>query len=102
MLYDSCARNRFEGNSFVANQTPLTLVGRRTDTQFDGNYWSDNGEPDLDGDGRTDLAIDNQGDCDAGFYARPASDSRSASLPIPECSRMRTRPTNQAAMAESE
>ena len=54
VLYDSCAGNRFEGNSFVANQTPLTLVGRRTDTRFDGNYWSDNGEPDLDGDGRCD------------------------------------------------
>jgi nitrous oxidase accessory protein len=54
VLYDSCAGNRFEGNSFVANQTPLTLVGRRTDTIFDGNYWSDNGEPDLDGDGRSD------------------------------------------------
>ncbi len=54
VLYDSCAGNRFEGNSFVANQSPLTLVGRRTDTRFDGNYWSDNGEPDLDGDGRSD------------------------------------------------
>ncbi len=54
VLYDSCAGNRFEGNSFVANQTPLTLVGRRTDTRFDGNYWSDNGQPDLDGDGRAD------------------------------------------------
>jgi len=54
VLYDSCARNRFEGNSFVANLTPLQLVGRRTDTAFDGNYWSDNAEPDLDGDGRSD------------------------------------------------
>ena len=49
MLYDSCARNRFEGNSFVANLTPLVLVGRRTDTVFSGNYWSDAREPDLDG-----------------------------------------------------
>src|SRR5262249_36083602 len=40
--------------SFVANLTPLTLVGRRTDTVFDGNYWSENAEPDLDGDGRSD------------------------------------------------
>jgi nitrous oxidase accessory protein len=54
VLYDSCAGNRFEGNSFVGNLTPLTLVGRRTDTILDGNYWSDNGEPDLDGDGRSD------------------------------------------------
>ena len=55
VLFASCARNRFETNSFVANLTPLTLVGTRTDTLFDGNYWSDNGEPDLDGDGRSDL-----------------------------------------------
>jgi nitrous oxidase accessory protein len=54
VLYDSAGNTRFEGNSFVANLTPLTLVGRRTDTVFEGNYWSDNGELDLDGDGRSD------------------------------------------------
>ena len=54
VLYDSCAENRFDDNLFVANMTPLTLVGRRTDTDFDGNYWSGNDEPDLDGDGRSD------------------------------------------------
>jgi len=54
VLYDSCSGNRFEGNSFVANMTPLTLVGRRTDTVFAGNYWSDNDTPDLDGDGFSD------------------------------------------------
>ena len=54
VLYDSCGGNRFEDNIFVANLTPLTLVGRRTDTVFDGNYWSGNDEPDLDGDGRSD------------------------------------------------
>ena len=54
VLYDSCGGNRFEGNSFVGNMTPLFLVGKRTDTLFDGNYWSDNDEPDLDGDGRSD------------------------------------------------
>jgi nitrous oxidase accessory protein len=54
VLYDSCGENRFEGNSFVGNLSPLALVGRRTDTVFDGNYWSDNDEPDLDGDGRSD------------------------------------------------
>jgi len=51
VLYDSCAGNRFEGNSFIANMTPLLLVGRRTDTVFAGNYWSGNDEADLDGDG---------------------------------------------------
>jgi nitrous oxidase accessory protein len=54
VLYDSCADNRFESNAFVGNLSPLTLVGRRTDTRFDGNFWSDNDQPDLDGDGRTD------------------------------------------------
>lgn len=54
VLYDSVSETRFEGNSFVANLTPLTLVGRRTDTRFDGNYWSGNREPDLDGDGHSD------------------------------------------------
>lgn len=54
VLYDSCAGVRFEGNSFVANLTPLTLSGKRTDTVFLGNYWSENDEPDLDGDGVSD------------------------------------------------
>ena len=47
-------QNRITGNSFVGNLTPLTLVGKQTDTVFDGNYWSENREPDLDGDGRCD------------------------------------------------
>jgi nitrous oxidase accessory protein len=54
VLYDSCSRTRITGNAFVGNLTPLDLVGRRTDTDFDGNYWSGNREVDLDGDGRTD------------------------------------------------
>jgi nitrous oxidase accessory protein len=54
VLYDSCANNRITGNSFVGNMTPLFLVGRRTDTVFEGNYWSGNDEPDLDGDGFSD------------------------------------------------
>jgi nitrous oxidase accessory protein len=54
VLYDSSGQVRFEENSFVSNLTPLVLVGRRTDTVFEGNYWSDNEEPDLDGDGRSD------------------------------------------------
>jgi nitrous oxidase accessory protein len=54
VLYDSCGDVRFEQNVFVGNLTPLDLVGRRTDTRFDGNYWSGNREPDLDGDGRSD------------------------------------------------
>jgi nitrous oxidase accessory protein len=54
VLYDSCAGNRITGNAFIGNLTPLDLVGRRTDTAFDGNYWSGNREPDLDGDGVSD------------------------------------------------
>lgn len=54
VAFDSIVGTRFEGNSFVGNMTPLMLVGRRTDTVFEGNYWSTNGEPDLDGDGYSD------------------------------------------------
>jgi nitrous oxidase accessory protein len=54
VLYQGSERNRFEGNSFVGNRSPLDLVGRRTDTVFSGNYYSGNDEPDLDGDGRSD------------------------------------------------
>jgi nitrous oxidase accessory protein len=54
VLYDSSSATTFEGNAFVANLTPLSLVGRRTDAVFDRNYWSDHGDPDLDGDGIAD------------------------------------------------
>lgn len=54
VIYDSSHGNRFEGNSFVGNLSPLQLSGRRTDTVFDGNYWSDDEGLDLDGDGRRD------------------------------------------------
>ena len=54
ILYDSNTGVRFEGNSFIANLSPLQLVGRRTDTVVRGNYWSDHGQPDLDADGFAD------------------------------------------------
>jgi nitrous oxidase accessory protein len=54
VLYDIEGGHRFEGNSFVGYMSPLNLVGKRTDTVFTGNYWSDNHELDLDGDGRSD------------------------------------------------
>lgn len=54
VVYDSSGGNRFTANSFVGNLTPLSLSGKRTDTVFDGNYWSDHGVPDLDGDGVSD------------------------------------------------
>ncbi|MEY4635499.1 MAG: hypothetical protein RJA55_1297 [Acidobacteriota bacterium] len=54
VIYDSSGANHFAGNAFVGNLTPLSLSGKRTDTVFDGNYWSDHGVPDLDGDGVSD------------------------------------------------
>ena len=54
VLYGSSRGNRFEGNAFVGNLSPLQLVGRRTDTRFDGNYWSDHDSLDLDSDGVAD------------------------------------------------
>ena len=54
VLYASGSQNVFRDNAFVANLTPLELVGKRTDTVFDRNYWSDADEPDLDGDGFRD------------------------------------------------
>jgi nitrous oxidase accessory protein len=54
VLFDNASGTRFAGNSFLGNLTPLLLVGKRTDTDFDGNYWTGNDEPDLDGDGLSD------------------------------------------------
>ena len=54
VIYDSNGETVFEGNAFIGNLTPLSLSGRRTDTRFDGNYWSDNTQPDFDGDGVAD------------------------------------------------
>ncbi len=54
VIYDSSSANRFEGNSFIGNMSPLRLSGRRTDTIFTGNYWSDDTGLDLDGDGFRD------------------------------------------------
>jgi len=55
IAYDSASGSRFEENAFVANLSPLLLVGRRTDAVFDRNYWSDHREADLDGDGVIDV-----------------------------------------------
>ena len=55
ILFDSSKGNVFRGNAFIANLSPLELVGRRTDTDFDGNYWSEADAPDLDGDGTRDV-----------------------------------------------
>jgi nitrous oxidase accessory protein len=54
VMYDSVEACRFEGNAFVGNLSPLQLNGKRTNTVFSGNYWSDDTTPDLDGDGVRD------------------------------------------------
>lgn len=54
VIYGSVSACRFEGNSFVGNFSPLELIGHHTDTVFSGNFWSDDAEPDLDGDGVRD------------------------------------------------
>ena len=56
IVFASTSRTTIEGNSFVGNLSPLSLVGRRTDTIVRANYWSENESPDLDGDGVTDQA----------------------------------------------
>ena len=54
VMFASAERTVFHGNLFAGNMSPLQFVGRRTDADFDGNYWSDSREPDLDGDGYAD------------------------------------------------
>ena len=60
LLFSSCAGNEFAENNFISNDYPVALDMRRTNNRFDdgaiGNYWSDNGAYDLDGDGVGDVA----------------------------------------------
>jgi nitrous oxidase accessory protein len=52
-------RNVVAGNAFIANQTQVKYVGTRWVEWSEngrGNYWSDNGAFDLDGDGIADIA----------------------------------------------
>ena len=47
--------NRFEGNSFVGEHDAARRSSAGAPTRSStGNYWSENDEPDLDGDGRSD------------------------------------------------
>jgi len=59
LLFSSSAGNVFTGNDFINNDYPVALDMRRTDNRFDdghhGNYWSEAGAFDLDGDGVSDV-----------------------------------------------
>ena len=54
-VFSSAADNQFSGNNFIENLSPITLVGKRTTTRWDGNYWSEYAGYDLDGDGVGDV-----------------------------------------------
>ena len=57
-LFASCADNVWTRNDFIHNDYPVALDMRRTRNRFDdgarGNYWSEAGTWDLDGDGLGD------------------------------------------------
>ena len=58
-MFSSADANTFEYNNFIANLSPLQIVGRSTTTLWNGalagNYWSDYGGYDLDADGIGDI-----------------------------------------------
>jgi nitrous oxidase accessory protein len=58
-IFSNSTGNLFTENNFIANVSPLQLVGKRTDTRWQvngrGNYWSDYDGYDLNGDGIGDV-----------------------------------------------
>lgn len=58
-IFSSAEENVFERNNFMANLSPIQLVGKRTTTLWsrlgNGNYWSDYTGYDLDADGIGDV-----------------------------------------------
>lgn len=58
-VFSSATDNTFESNNFVDNLSPLQVVGKSTNTRWNGaqsgNYWSDYGGYDLDADGIGDI-----------------------------------------------
>jgi nitrous oxidase accessory protein len=58
-VFSSAEANTFESNNFIANLSPLQIVGRSTTTHWNGakagNYWSDYEGYDLDADGIGDI-----------------------------------------------
>jgi nitrous oxidase accessory protein len=57
--FSSASGNEFESNSFIDNLSPTRIIGRSTDTRWNGfaagNYWSDYEGYDLDADGIGDV-----------------------------------------------
>ncbi len=60
-MYQNSVQNIFSENNFIGNLSPLTLVGKRTETQWShngrGNYWSAYEGYDLDYDGIGDVPM---------------------------------------------
>jgi nitrous oxidase accessory protein len=58
-IFSNSTGNLFTENNFIANISPLQLVGKRMDTRWEvngrGNYWSDYDGYDLNGDGIGDV-----------------------------------------------
>jgi nitrous oxidase accessory protein len=58
-VFSSSERNDFHRNNFVANLSPISIVGKTSNIQWDregtGNYWSDYKGYDLDGHGIGDV-----------------------------------------------
>jgi nitrous oxidase accessory protein len=58
-IFTNSDRNEFTRNNFVANLTPIRVIGRSTTTRWSsggqGNYWSDYDGYDLDGNGVGDV-----------------------------------------------
>jgi nitrous oxidase accessory protein len=60
-VFQNSTGNRFTENAFIDNLTPLTIVGKRTESFWSvngrGNYWSAYDGYDLDGDGIGDVPM---------------------------------------------
>jgi nitrous oxidase accessory protein len=60
-MFASSDRNEFTRNNFIANLTPIRVIGRSTTTRWSsggrGNFWSDYDGYDLDGNGIGDVAF---------------------------------------------
>jgi len=54
-IYSSSSKNTITENNFVENLSPLQMIGRRTATTWNKNYWSDYDGYDLDANGIGDV-----------------------------------------------